>query len=102
MQQPPVVTTAPTPTPSTPACPINTECFNYSLQIPGSNPQVGTFSGGTITYAAPVAPPVVYSLNGMAPSCSTSTPNPPTVGPVMVTPGTESKMNSVLAFSDCQ
>jgi len=69
MNQPPVVTTTPTPTPTTPACPMNTDCFNYSLQIPGSNPQVGTFSGGSITYAAPAAPPVMYSLNGMAPSC---------------------------------
>src|SRR6516162_431145 len=102
MQQPPVVTTAPTPTPSTPACPMNTDCFNYLLQIPGSNPQVGTFSGGTITYAAPAAPPVVYSFNGMAPSCSTSTPNPPTVGSITVTPGTETKVSTALAFSGCQ
>ena len=56
MHQPPVVTTTPTPTPSTPACPMNTDCFNYSLQVPGSNLQVGTFSGGSITYAAPAAP----------------------------------------------
>ena len=98
MQQPPVVTT----TPSTPACPMNTDCFNYSLQIPGSNPQVGTFSGGSITYAAPAAPPVIYSVNGMAPSCSTSTPNPPTVGSITVTPGTQTKVSTVLAFSGCQ
>ena len=102
MQQPPVVTTTPRPTPSTPACPMNTDCFNYLLQIPGSNPQVGTFSGGTITYAAPAAPPVVYSLNGLAPSCSTSTPNPPTVGSITATPGTETKVSTALAFSGCQ
>ena len=102
MHQPPVVTTTPTPTPSTPACPMNTDCFNYSLQVRGSNPQVGTFSGGSITYAAPAAPPVVYSLNGLAPSCSTSIPNPPTLGSITVTPGTETKVSSVLAFSGCQ
>jgi hypothetical protein len=101
-QQPPVVTTTPTPTPSTPACPMNANCFNYSFLVPASNPQVGTFSGGSITYAAPAAPPVNYSLNGLAPSCTTSTPNPATIGPIVVTPNMETKVSTALAFSGCQ
>ena len=34
--------------------PAGTDCFNYSLVVPASNPQVGTFNGGSITFSAPV------------------------------------------------
>ncbi len=102
MNQPPVVTTTPTPTPNTPACPVSADCFNYSLQVPASNPQVGTFSAGNITYASPAGSPVLYSVNGLAPGCSASVPNPPTIGSITVTAGTETKVSTLLALSGCQ
>jgi hypothetical protein len=63
---------------------------------------VGTFSGGSITYAAPAADPVNYGINAVAPGCSASAPDPATVSPITVTPGTTTDAGTMLAFSGCQ
>jgi len=102
LMQPPTISTTSAPNPSTPACPGGTECYNYSIMVPASNPQVGTFSGGSITYASPAAPPVNYSLNFVAASCTASTPSPATIGPTAVTPGTTTNVSTVVAFTGCQ
>jgi len=102
LMQPPTVTTTDTPDPATPACPSGTLCYNYSLAVPASNPKVGTFSSGSITYADPAPAPVVYSLNGAAETCTSSAPNPPTIGSITVTPGGTTDAGTVLAFSGCQ
>ena len=102
LMQPPTFTTTDTPDPATPACPAGTDCYNYSLPVPASNPQVGTFSSGSITYAAPAVAPVNYNLDAVAPSCSSSVPSPATVSLITVTPGTTTNVSTVVAFSGCQ
>jgi hypothetical protein len=102
LMQPPTFTTSATPDPSTPACPAGTLCHNYSLKVPASNPQVGTFSSGSVTYAAPASDPVNYSLNAVAPGCTASAPSPATVSSITVTPGNTTNVSTVLAFSGCQ
>ena len=99
--QPPTVTTSTTPTPSTPACPAGTNCSNYTLMVPSGNPQVGAFSSGAITYTAPAAPPVTYSLNATTGNCTTSTPSPATVSSIAVTPAATTPVSTVLAFTGC-
>ncbi len=102
LMQPPTFTTTDTPTPVTPPCPASTDCYNYSLPVPASNPQVGTFSGGSVTYAAPAAAPVNFNLTAEAPSCTSSVPSPATVSSITVTPGTTTNVSTVVAFSGCQ
>jgi len=102
LMQPPTFTTTDTPEPPDPPCPAGTLCYNYSLPVPASNPQVGTFAGGTITYVPPAADPVTYNLMGAAPTCTTSTPSPAVIGPLTVTPGNPTDAGTVLAFSGCQ
>ncbi|MHB8652656.1 MAG: DUF4382 domain-containing protein [Terriglobia bacterium] len=99
--QPPTFTTSATPNPSTPVCPAGTDCSNYTLMVPSGNPQVGAFSSGSISYAAPAAPPVTYSLNATTGNCTTSTPSPATVGSITVTPAATTNVSTVLAFSGC-
>jgi hypothetical protein len=91
--QPPVVATAP--------CPVSVDCSNFTLQVPASNPEVGTFTGGAVTYATPAAGPVMYSINGTTPDCTGSSPSSATVGPVAVTAGNTTPMASILAFAGC-
>mgnify|MGYP001596557667 CR=1 FL=1 len=102
LTHPPTFTTTATPDPATPACAAGTLCYNYSLPVPASNPQVGMFSSGSVTYTAPAAAPVNYNLSGAALSCTTSVPSPATLGPLVVTPGTTTDGVTVLAFSGCQ
>jgi Domain of unknown function (DUF4382) len=57
--------------------PVNANCAQYTLVEPASNPRVGIFSAGMITYAAPAGGDVPYSirahaqvpLSGGAPAC---------------------------------
>jgi hypothetical protein len=86
---------------SGPACPASTDCFNYSLVVPGSNPQVGTFSGGSIAFSAPMAGAVAYSLNGIAPTCTGATPTSGTIDAIAVTPGGTAAVSTPLAFTGC-
>jgi hypothetical protein len=102
LMQPPTFTTTATPTPAAPPCPASTDCYNYSLPVPASNPQVGTFSSGSVTYAAPAAAPVNYNLAAEAPSCTSSVPSPATVSSIAVIPGTTTNVSTVVAFSGCQ
>jgi len=99
--QPPVFTTTATPTPATPSCPASADCFNYSLQVPASNPQVGTFASGSITYAAPATGAVTYEVNATSDNCTGSTPSPATTSSITVTPGMSTSVSTVLAFSGC-
>jgi hypothetical protein len=100
LAQPPTVMTTDVPA-SGPACPASTDCFNYSLVVPGSNPQVGTFSGGSIAFSAPMAGTVAYSLNGIAPMCTGATPTSGTIDAIAVTPGGTAAVSTPLAFTGC-
>jgi hypothetical protein len=46
--------------------PTETNCAQYTLIEPGSNPSVGIFSSGKITYAAPASGNVLYSVGANA------------------------------------
>ncbi len=95
------------------ACPANTECADFTLNVPASNPKVGTFSGGTVTYVAPAAPPVPSSVNGRAfvpgsGSTANCTPSSVTVNKLSdgttdltVSAGTTATAQTI-AFTGCQ
>jgi hypothetical protein len=55
---------------SNPNCPAtappNTNCAQYTLIEPASNPSAGVFSSGKITYAAPASGDVLYSIGASA------------------------------------
>jgi len=101
LTHPPVFTTTDTPDPADPACPAGTFCYNYALPLPSGNPQVGVFSGGSVTYTAPVGDPVNYDLEGVAPGCTTSVPSPAKISGLTVTTGNTTDAVTVLAFSGC-
>jgi len=76
--------------------PMNTNCAPYTLIEPASNPSVGVFSGGKISYAAPPSGDVPYSVRADAsdtsgnPDCTkpTQTTSQDALGnPLKVTPG---------------
>jgi len=48
--------------------PMNANCAQYTLIVPASNPSVGIFSSGKISYAAPAAGDVLYSVRADAAS----------------------------------
>jgi hypothetical protein len=92
-------------------CPMNTDCANYTLKVPASNPSVGTFNSAGTTYSVPAAPPIPYSIEADA-TTTTSTPttdcSPATVtitkdslnNPLAVTAG-GSVAAAVIAFTGC-
>ena len=45
-----------------PATAANVNCGHYVIVVPGSNPSVGTFNGGKISYSPPAAGPALYSV----------------------------------------
>jgi hypothetical protein len=61
--------------------PANSNCAQYTLVVPASNPQVGTFSGGVVSFTPPAAGNVLFGvradafvpLSGGTSSCSPST-----------------------------
>jgi len=75
---------APNPTGSVVSC-STPNCTDYTLYVPASNPQVGTFSVDPPTsYTAPAPAPVNYWINAQAsPDCT----SPSTLLPIVVTPG---------------
>ena len=101
LTHPPIFTTTDTPNPAAPACPAGTLCYNYSLPLSSGNPQVGVFSGGSVTYTAPAGAPVNYDLEGEAPGCTTSVPSPARISGLTITPGATTDAGTVLAFSGC-
>jgi len=70
MNSTPVVSTAAGAT-----CPAGTNCADYKLIVPASNPSVGTFSMGGTTFAAPAAGGVLYSVEGRTTIPQTSMTN---------------------------
>jgi len=57
------------------ASPPGANCAQYTLIVPASNPEVGTFSAGTVTFTAPAAGTVLYIVGAQA-----AMPMPPTAG----------------------
>jgi len=51
-------------------CPVNapahTNCAQYTLIEPASNPSVGTFAAGKVSFSTPAASPVLYSIRADA------------------------------------
>ena len=79
--------------------PMNTNCAQYTLIEPGSNPSVGIFTSGKITYAAPASGNVLYSVGAnafipMSGGATDCTPPSQTISvdangnPLKVSPGT--------------
>lgn len=46
--------------------PLNANCAQYTLIVPASNPSVGVFSAGKITYSSPASGDVLYSVGANA------------------------------------
>ncbi|HEV2382648.1 MAG TPA: DUF4382 domain-containing protein [Terriglobia bacterium] len=53
-------------TASGPPCASGTDCANYTLYVPASNPSVGTYSSSGTTYSAPQAGNVPYTVDAQA------------------------------------
>jgi hypothetical protein len=100
---------------STTACPAsapaNANCAQYTLVIPASNPEVGTFSGGSVSFTPPAAGTVAYTvradafvpMGGGAAACtpSTQTTNQNSMSaPLVVTGGTTTQVKE-LDFTGC-
>ena len=87
------------------SCPARTECAIYLLNVPASNPLVGTFSASGTPYAPPASGSAAYSVNAQAfipssagtPNC---TPSSLLTEPVTVSAGTLTPAAS-LAFTGC-
>lgn len=91
--------------------PMNTNCAQYTLIEPASNPSVGTFTAGHIIYSAPASGIVPYSIaasasvpmSGGTPDCSPSTVTTSvdsTGNPLKASPGTTVTPHE-LDFSGC-
>jgi hypothetical protein len=99
----PTVTTASTPTalpplPST--CTAGSDCSNFSLTVPASNANFGTFSGGSVTYGGPGAGDINYTVTATSDKCTTGTASATTASPG-VKPDTTTTLPSTLALSGC-
>jgi hypothetical protein len=46
--------------------PANTNCAQYTLVVPASNPSVGVFSSSGFTYSTPAAAPVPFTVDARA------------------------------------
>lgn len=101
---------------SSTSCPMGAPkgafCGSYSLVVPASNPEVGTFSAGKVTFTAPASGDVLYTVEADAtnpttnaamcsPSSQTAskdTSTPP--APLKVTPGVTTTAAEI-DFSGC-
>ena len=78
---------------SCPASVMHSNCAQYTLIVPASNPAVGTFSGGTVSFTPPASGSVPYSVGAkasvpMGGSMSADcTPPSQTTSQFVVTPG---------------
>lgn len=87
-------------------------CGNYTLVVPASNPNVGSFSTGKVTYTAPASGDVLYTVEADArnpttnaamcsPSFQTATKDTSTpAAPLKVTPGATTTAAEI-DFSGC-
>jgi len=90
-------------------CPTGTDCVNYTLNVPGSNPQVGTYSSSGTNYTPPAANPAVYWVwaQGFDPTTPTSSDCNPSSQPatfdtstqITVTPGSNPAHD--ISFASC-
>lgn len=93
--------------------PAGANCAQYTLIVPASNPEVGTFSAGAVTFTAPAAAPVLYAveadaampMSGGVPDCMPSSvtitndaSTPPV--PLAVTAGATTNA-ALINFSAC-
>jgi hypothetical protein len=46
--------------------PVNTNCAQYTLVVPASNPSVGVFASSGFTYSTPAAAPVPFTVDARA------------------------------------
>ncbi len=90
---------------------VNANCAGYTLVVPASNPEVGTFSGGTVTYTPPAGGNVAYTVRvdaftpggGGTTTCSPSTQTTnlnSASAPLVVTAGTTTQVQE-LDFTGC-
>jgi hypothetical protein len=95
----------------TAGAPANANCAQYTLVVPASNPQVGIFSGGIVSFQPPASGNVFYGvradafvpLSGGTPACSPSmqtTTLDSNSNPLKVTGGT-TMVPQRLDFSGC-
>ncbi len=96
-------------TTGTGACPANTDCVSYTIQVPGVNPNIGAWAGATTTWKQDTVTPVTYTLDALAfvtmsggtADCSPSEQKDTAVGPV--SPGVTLAPNPPdLVFTGCQ
>ena len=91
--------------------PANTNCAEYTLVVPTSNPNVGVFSSGSVSYTAPGSGDVLFTVDAIAakpmsggtPSCSPAemTTSKDTNGqPLKVTAATTTNVARI-DFSGC-
>lgn len=90
--------------------PAGANCAQYTLIVPASNPQVGAFASGTVTFTPPAAGNVLYTVGASAAvpmtgtadcSPSTLTTSQDTMGnPLKVTPGATTNAKQI-DFSGC-
>ncbi len=101
-------TTASLATAANGACPVNTDCVNYTILVPAVNPNIGAFVAGNTKWSQDTKSAATYTLDALAfgvssggtPDCS---PSQQQVGPVTVTPGTTVNPNPAdLVFKGCQ
>ena len=106
-----VTVTSSTPCPAT-GSPKGAFCASYSLIVPASNPNVGVFSAGKVTFTAPASGNVLYTVEADATNPTTSAPicSPSSMstsnnastpaGPLTVTPGATTNAAEI-DFSGC-
>jgi Domain of unknown function (DUF4382) len=88
------------------ACPTNTDCASYTLDLPGVNPTVGAFSSTGTSYAAGAAGAASYVVDAQAfvPSSGGTadcSPSEMSIAAQSVTPGNVTNAPT-LAFTGCQ
>ena len=79
-------------------CPTGTNCENYILVVPASNPSVGTFTAGqTTSYSAPAGNPALYWVRTVAtmPTDSTTADCNPSSIPSSFTSGVSPTGNQI-------
>jgi hypothetical protein len=76
-------------------CPTGTDCVSYTLNVPGSNPRVGTYSSSGTNYTPPAANPAVYWVwaQGFDPTTPASTDCNPSSQPATFDTSTQITVN---------